>query len=232
MCVAVTLTAVTHDPWPTDDGLGLVLLSAFAAVGVVIARRQPRNAVGWLLIGVGLVAMFQDDVKLYLILDYRLHHGNLPLGSAAVYWAGAYSLLPILFGLPAILLFPDGRTSSRRWRRLLQVYLALAVLFMVAQSVGQASVSVGRHVAIDIRGNLPNGDTGGSIGEHCLARSPRCSCSPGRRSSVTSSPRGGRSAGAARAAEVVDERRRDLRYLLRRARDPGRRNIDGRSCRR
>jgi hypothetical protein len=156
LVAAVALTALTRDPWPTNDGLGLALLAAFAAVGLVIARRQPRNAVGWILVGVALVALLDDVAQLYLVLDYRMHHGDLPFGSPVVFWVGGYSLLPILFGLPAILLFPDGRAPSKRWRRLLQGYLALAVLFSIAQFVGQASVSVGPQLHVTIRGNLPS----------------------------------------------------------------------------
>jgi hypothetical protein len=148
------------------------MLLAFGAVGVVAARRQPRNAVAWLLIGVAVVAMFEIVANLYLVLDYRRHHGDLPLGPVFVYWVGGYTLLPILFGMPAILLFPNGRTPSKRWRRVLQAYLALATLFMLAQFAGWESVSVGRHFQIDIRGNTPNDAPLASVAGFAWALTP------------------------------------------------------------
>jgi len=38
-----------------SDGAGVVFVLAFTAVGVLVARRQPHNPMGWLLLGAGLV---------------------------------------------------------------------------------------------------------------------------------------------------------------------------------
>ena len=152
LCAWALLTILTRDPWPSNDGLLVVLTASFASMGLVIIRRQPHNAVGWLMLAVALPVLFDVDAKLYAVLDYRLGDGDLPLGQATLYFLGGWTLLPILTGLPAILLFPDGRAASRRWRQALWTYAALAVLFMVAQYAGQASVPVGPSVAVDIRG--------------------------------------------------------------------------------
>ncbi|MDQ1706571.1 MAG: hypothetical protein QOF18_2937, partial [Frankiaceae bacterium] len=66
----------------TIDGLALVV--PFAAVGLVVARRQPRNALGWILLGVGLFFPLNGAASAYLVLDYRMHQGRLPLGPVAV----------------------------------------------------------------------------------------------------------------------------------------------------
>ena len=117
--------------WPARDvGDGWqVLLGflAFALPGVVVARRQPGNPIGWILIGLGVYAGVITDVGRYAVLDYRFHHGGLPFGPAAVVvatglWTAEFLVLPLV-----ILLFPDGRLP-RRWRLVLWAYLADASL--------------------------------------------------------------------------------------------------------
>jgi hypothetical protein len=155
----VALSLLAHDPWPTNDGLVLVLLVAYGGVGYVIARTQPRNPIGWIFLVLGILVLFDSAVRLYLVLDYRQHAGRLPLGGAAIFWQGSWSLLAILFALPAILLFPDGRLSTR-WRRLLWVYVVAAVVFMILQWIGQALYGTSGRVLVDIRGALPNANGG------------------------------------------------------------------------
>ena len=157
---AAVLAAVTRDPWPSNDGLTVAVLVLTAGIGLVILRRQSRNAVGWLFVATGLVAMIDTVAREYLVLDYRQHGGSLPLGGLAVEWRGGMALSAFLIAFPAILLFPDGKVPSERWRHALWVYALGALVFSLAQFAGQATVHVGRHVAVDIRGGLPNFDVG------------------------------------------------------------------------
>ena len=162
LAICVALTALTHDPWPVDDGFILITLGVYCAVGYVMARARPRNPIGWIFLVLGLLGILNTAVSLYLVLDHRQHGGRLPLGGAAVFWRGSFSILPFILGLPAILLFPDGRLSDR-WRWLLRVYVGAGVLFVLMQYTGHAidpGLGLGR---VDIRGNLPN-NSGGSLG--------------------------------------------------------------------
>jgi hypothetical protein len=121
LAVDIALSAVTHDPWPTNDGLTMATLLAYAAVGYVIVRTQPRNPIGWIFLALAMSTFFDLALRLYVVLDYREHGGHLPLGAAAVFWRGTWSLFPFLLGIPAIVLFPDARLSAR-WRRVLWAY--------------------------------------------------------------------------------------------------------------
>jgi len=141
-----------------DFSDGVQVLVAFLALsvpGVVVARRQPNNPVGWLLIGVGLWLAFSTDIGRYAVLDYHFHHGALPLGPPVVLmtsalWIGLFLALPLV-----ILLFPDGRLS-RRWRIVLWAYFAVAAL-TVAYFVGvTAWEMIGKPISVDGSGGLSN----------------------------------------------------------------------------
>jgi hypothetical protein len=131
----------------------IVVAVAFAAVGLVVARNRPQNPIGWLMLCMGAVSiMFYVDSGLYNVLDYRLGR-HLPLAPAVLV---LYHMSePVLGLLPLIiLLFPDGRLPSPRWRPVVRCYLALAVIDMIVQ--GQMSVYAITHhrTQVDTSGQL------------------------------------------------------------------------------
>ena len=158
LAAGVALTALTHDPWPTNDGIALVVLTAYAAVGYVIARAEPRNPIGWMFLALGFFTLFDYLMKLYLVLDYRDRGGRLPLGHAAEFWQSSWSIFALILALPAVVLFPDG-SLSRRWRRFMWVYAGAGVIFMMLQVAGQIVDGSGR-IVVDVRGTLPNSNGG------------------------------------------------------------------------
>jgi hypothetical protein len=147
----LVLTALAHQ---FSASLAAVLIAAtFAAAGVVVARQQPRNVIGWLFLTAALTLIVAIDSSGYLVLRYRFGHHGLPFGPVAVVlgllWAVASELLPL-----AILLFPDGRLPSARWRPVLYGYLALAVCWPVSLAVVAMGAISGHHIAIDADGSL------------------------------------------------------------------------------
>ena len=103
--VAVSLTALNvvlaglvHQLTVLGVGPGIPVFLIYAGVGVVIARRQPRNPVGWVLTGFVLVAMLSADAGYYAVYCYRLGHPGLPLAGVAA------ALVPLY--IPGIALFP------------------------------------------------------------------------------------------------------------------------------
>jgi len=149
----VPLAYLTHGFGTSNDGLTLLLAVTFLVPGVVVARHQPGNAVGWILLGVGTLAVFYPFVDVYATFDYHFHHGRLPFGSAAALVA-ASSWAPEALALPLIiLLFPDGRLS-RSWRRILWAYLAISTLLLAAVFIGIATEMIGQPISVDANGQL------------------------------------------------------------------------------
>src|SRR5215203_2126404 len=85
-------------------------------IGALIVSRLPRNAIGWILCGVGLLYQIRHFTLAYA--DYALATNlGLPWGEYLAWfstWIGFAGL--ILAGIFLMLLFPDGRLLSRRWR--------------------------------------------------------------------------------------------------------------------
>jgi hypothetical protein len=147
----VILTYLTRDLRASKEGLAPVLALACGLLGVLVARRQPRNPEGWLLLSLGIVVITVFDSGLYAVLDYRMHQGQLPLGETAVFiQATAGRLLFFLFPL-VILLFPDGQLT-RRWAWVLWSYLLLVVLLMTSLVANEVGTLAGQHIQVDLNG--------------------------------------------------------------------------------
>jgi signal transduction histidine kinase len=94
----------------------LVIATLHPAVGAIVAAKQPRNAVGWLLIAIGVAEGASSLAATWATLALDVRPGAVPAGILAAWfadwlWMPAYALA-VTF-LP--LLFPDGRLPSRRW---------------------------------------------------------------------------------------------------------------------
>ena len=127
----------------------------YGAVGVVVVRHQPRNAVGWILLTAVVLLMPGTDAGYYAVLHYRLGHRGLPLAPVAVLldplWVPAVALFPLV-----ILLFPDGRLVSRRWRWLLWAYGGLVACVMAIVITPTVAAVAGHDIHLDSFGDVTN----------------------------------------------------------------------------
>ncbi len=156
LAAGILLEVLTHN---LHYGANAFLALGFAAVGYLVALRQSHNPIGWLLLVTALVVTLGNDAKLYSVLDYRLHHGSLPLGLVAVFVAGGWSAVGLLVAAPTLLLFPEGRLPSRQWRWVSWTYLALSFLLVAGQIIAEVGV-LGQPISIDALGNANNNPTG------------------------------------------------------------------------
>ena len=110
------------------------LVLAFSTVGALIVARRPGNAIGWILCAAGLTIGATTLASGYAVFSLA-GPSRLPGTEWAAwfaYWIWVPGVGPAMtFGL---LLFPDGRLPSRRWR----VVGWLAVLALATLAFGSA----------------------------------------------------------------------------------------------
>jgi hypothetical protein len=134
LCVALVASATLlefFDPSvPPKDGLivdgyiGIALL-AYPTVGAIVASRRPKNLVGWILCGMGLlfgVGAFADAYAYYAL---AAGSDSLPGGMYIAWFSAQLLWLPglLLGSALLVLLFPNGRLLSQSWRAV--VWLAV-----------------------------------------------------------------------------------------------------------
>ena len=113
----------------TVAGLLLYLpFLAFPIVGALIASGRPENPIGWILLADGLLWMLVSVTDFYGVYGLALP-GSVPFplvmgGLNNWLWVPAVGL----FGTYLLLLFPDGRLPSGRWRPLSWLSGAVIVL--------------------------------------------------------------------------------------------------------
>ena len=132
-------------------------------VGFIVARRQPGNPIGWLLLVFPVGVLLSLDASPYVLLVYRMGY-RLPFGPAAVLLEASYFPVLLVVLPPVFVLFPDGVLPSARWRWVLWSYLAVAVGLVLLANAAIAAVIVTQGVHLDAGGGLaaidhPSGST-------------------------------------------------------------------------
>jgi hypothetical protein len=136
-----------------DAVFPIAFAPVFGAVGVIVALRQPRNAVGWMLVGVALLVGGSFDVETYAYLIYHVGDHGLPFGRIAVALAPCWYPGLVLLPLP-ILLFPDGRLPSRRWRWVMLLYAVNGAVTIATVAWLDAPALLDRHIHVDASGQI------------------------------------------------------------------------------
>jgi hypothetical protein len=113
-------------------GLLSVGALAYAGAGSLIARRVPGNAIGWLLGLAGLTLTAAMLTEQYALYGLATAPGTVPAAKVAGVLSGAAVALTVVLLFVLVLLFPDGRLPSPRWRPVLWA-VAVVTAGLVAQ---------------------------------------------------------------------------------------------------
>jgi hypothetical protein len=117
--------------------LAFAIVAAFGVLGGLIASRHPRNPIGWLFCGIAVTGSLMSLSR--GIAELWLDGNGVPtaLGETAA-WYGDVSWILVI--LPAatflLLLFPDGRLPSPRWRAVAWCAGVGIALVFVGDSLG------------------------------------------------------------------------------------------------
>ncbi len=107
--------------------LGAMALAGYAGIGCLITIRIRGNAIGWLLSLIGLLLAASLFTEQYALHGLAAAPGSLPAVRQVGTLSGGLAVLALVLLIILVLLFPDGRLPSRRWRPVLWgAYLAMA----------------------------------------------------------------------------------------------------------
>lgn len=128
-------------------GLGIV---AFGLVGALLLYRRPGHRLGWLLAGIGLLALLGGSANEYVLAATRAG-GSASDFVAWLVWLSNWFWWPVVGGVFVFLplLFPNGRLPTARWRWVAVVGV-VAILGLVLASALQ------EHYEATILGEIPS----------------------------------------------------------------------------
>ena len=124
-------------------GFAVVAVVAYAGVGGLIVARIPGNPIGWLLCLLGLALAASMFLEQYGLRGLATAPGSLPaVRQVTALGVGTQTLAtaPLII---LVLLFPDGRLPSRRWRPVLWGAIAVAIVGGIGELLQRGTVITG-----------------------------------------------------------------------------------------
>jgi hypothetical protein len=115
---ALVLGLANQPEVPFFDAPLMIIPPTFATLGALISTRRPGNVMGWIFLATGILGGMQLFSGQYANVALAPNSPALPGGALAAWFAMlAQNSFPVSI-LFLVLLFPDGRLPSRRWRPL------------------------------------------------------------------------------------------------------------------
>jgi signal transduction histidine kinase len=124
-------------------GFAAVAVVVYAGVGGLIAARVPGNAIGWLLSLEGLLLAVSMFLEQYGLRGLATAPGSLPAVRPMSALGSSTQNLAVASLIVLVLLFPDGRLPSRRWRPVLWIAIAAVIVSGFGQFLQRGTVIQG-----------------------------------------------------------------------------------------
>ena len=126
------------DAFPTAVIAILNMGATYAVVGWLVASRRSDNPIGWVFLGIGLSQAIEGLAGLGTTYGFVIVPGSLPLADL-LSWVGVWAWVPgfMLLVTFSLLLFPDGRLPSPRWRPV--AWLSVATMLLLGIPVAIVS---------------------------------------------------------------------------------------------
>src|SRR4029077_9947160 len=115
----------------------------YASFGRLIAVRRPDLAIGWLLGLTRLLLALSILPEQYALYGLATAPGAVPGAWLAGWLSGTLAALTIVLVALLVLLFPDGRLPSRRWRPVLWAIVVVVTGWLATQMQAGTAVSGG-----------------------------------------------------------------------------------------
>ncbi len=121
------------DSWPSHL-VRLPTMVGPVVLGVLIVSRQPGNRYGWLWLLFGLNSTFRQFAETYAGYALLARSGALPLGLEMAWLADRSWFLYITLSPFLLILFPNGRFPSRRWKAFAAVIVLCSLVSLLSSS--------------------------------------------------------------------------------------------------
>ena len=160
LAVVLVLAAITlyviggpGDQASTDTlvFLPVVLLTilGYSTVGAILASRNTRNPMGWIMLTVGLAFALAQATETYAKYTLEIDPGILPFGAVAA-WFGTWDYAVAFCALLVLAqLYPSGRVLSPRWRKVPWIVVAAASVASVGTALSPGTLEVETGFAVD-----------------------------------------------------------------------------------
>ena len=106
----------SDETWTLSELSQMLVVLVTIGMGMVIASRRPDNPMGWLALAAGGLLGVSIFCHNYALRALVVAPGSLPGGHLAMWTRWLAGILPIICLGYALLLFPEGKLPSPRWR--------------------------------------------------------------------------------------------------------------------
>jgi hypothetical protein len=173
--LSATTAVLTAMAWselkPVDQVLAPINPVAtllYASLGVLVVLRV-ANRIGWMLLAVAVVSGAQFATTMYALVAVRTHPDALPAGEVVGVISELLFLPLFVLLIGMLVLFPDGRLPSSRWRPVTAVILGICVVEGMLFTVAPRSVGIPAPGGVSLTYDNPLaldflGDFGGRVG--------------------------------------------------------------------